>query len=392
MHYLPLASLLLTLPLAAQTRSTVLVGPPALGATCYVRHVLPAGSVGHIAGFLWSSPFAGAVPVPGLAVNGLLRVDPTAFVVLGITLTDGANLPSFALSVPSLPSLLGGQLDCQSFDLDPAGVFQLASNDVALTVVDGPSAALGMVAIAPGTYLRGSPVTPLGVAPYFNEANAQPVHSVTISRPFWIGRFEVTQAQYQAVTGSNPSVFQGPSYPNAAQRPVETVTWFDAVAYCTALTASEQAAGRVPAGYVYRLPTEAEWEYCCRAGTTTEFHFGNTLVCGQANFGFSFHSNTICSIYQTAAVGSYAPNAWGLHDMHGNVWEWCQDAWMGNPNYPSGAVTDPFVASGPLRIVRGGGWNRDSFRCRSSYRYGGYLPTFTVIDCGFRVVLAPVIP
>ena len=230
MHYLPLASLLLTLPLAAQTRSTVLVGPPALGATCYVRHVLPAGSVGHIAGFWWSSPFAGAVPVPGLAVNGLLRVDPTAFVVLGITLTDGANLPSFALSVPSSPILLGGQLDCQSFDLDPAGVFQLASNDVALTVVDGPSAALGMVAIAPGTYLRGSPVTPLGVAPYFNEANAQPVHSVTISRPFWIGRFEVTQAQYQAVTGSNPSVFQGPSYPNAAQRPVETVTWFDAVA------------------------------------------------------------------------------------------------------------------------------------------------------------------
>jgi hypothetical protein len=110
---IPLVSLaasfavLIAASLPAQTRSTVLVGPPALGATCYVRHVLPAGSVGHIAGFLWSSPFAGAVPVPGLAVNGLLRVDPTAFVVLGITLTDGANLPSFALSVPSLPSLLG---------------------------------------------------------------------------------------------------------------------------------------------------------------------------------------------------------------------------------------------------------------------------------------------
>jgi formylglycine-generating enzyme required for sulfatase activity len=391
MHYLPIASLLLTLPLAAQTRSTVLVGPPALGATCYVRHVLPAGSVGHIAGFLWSGPFAGAVAVPGLAVNGLLRVDPTAFVVLGITLTNGVAAPSFALAVPSSPSLLGGQLDCQSFDLDLAGVFQLAGNDVALTVVDGPSAALGMVAIAPGTYLRGSPVTPFNVAPYFNQAQAQPVHPVTISRPFWIGRYEVTQAQYQAVMGSNPSFFQGASYPNAAQRPVERVTWNNAVAYCAALTASEQAAGRVPAGYVYRLPTEAEWEYCCRAGTTTEFHFGPTLVCGQANFFFSNHSNTNCnSGGQTAVVGSYAPNAWGLHDMHGNVWEWCQDGWDFSANYPSGAVTDPFVASGPLRVFRGGSWNYNSNYCRSANRFG-LNPSVTFNFNGFRVVLAPVL-
>ncbi len=385
------ASLLLTLPLAAQTRSTVLVGPPALGATCYVRHVLPAGSVGHVAGFLWSGPFAGAVAVPGLAVNGLLRVDPAAFVVLGVTVTDGANLPSFALSVPSSPSLLGSQLDGQSFDLDLAGVFQLAGNDVALTVVDGPSAALGMVAIAPGTYQRGSPVTPLGVAPYFNLANAQPVHPVTISRPFWIGRYEVTQAQYQAVMSSNPSFFQGPSYPNAAQRPVETVSWNNAVAYCAALTASEQAAGRVPAGYVYRLPTEAEWEYCCRAGTTTEFHFGPTLVCGQANFGFSTHSGAYCPINQTAVVGSYAPNAWGLHDMHGNVSEWCLDGWDFSANYPSGAVTDPFVASGPSRVFRGGGWDFLSYWCRSAFRWGGN-PSGPNDSFGFRVVLAPVLP
>ncbi|MFN9945901.1 MAG: formylglycine-generating enzyme family protein [Planctomycetota bacterium] len=388
------ASLLLTLPLAAQTRSTVLVGPPALGATCYVRHVLPAGSVGHIAGFLWSGPFAGAVTVPGLAVNGLLRVDPTAFVVLGITLTNGVAAPSFALAVPSSPSLLGGQLDCQSFDFDLAGVFQLAGNDVALTVVDGPSAALGMVAIAPGTYQRGSPVTPLNVGPYFNQANAQPVHPVTISRPFWIGRFEVTQAQYQAVMSSNPSFFQGASYPNAAQRPVDTVSWNNAVAYCAALTASEQAAGRVPTGYVYRLPTEAEWEYCCRAGTTTEFHTGATLVCGQANFGYSYHSNTNCTINQTAVVGSYAPNAWGLHDMHGNVWEWCQDSWGFSTSYPSAAVTDPFVASGPStpsRVFRGGSWNDFSRNCRSASRYGLY-PPYTYNDGGFRVVLAPVLP
>ena len=394
MHYLPIASLLLTLPLAAQTRSTVLVGPPALGATCYVRHVLPAGSVGHIAGFLWSGPFAGAVAVPGLAVNGLLRVDPTAFVVLGITLTNGVAAPSFALAVPSSPSLLGGQLDCQSFDLDLAGVFQLAGNDVALTVVDGPSAALNMVAIAPGTYQRGSSVTPLNVAPYFNQADAQPVHPVTISRPFWIGRYEVTQAQYQAVMGSNPSFFQGASYPNAAQRPVERVTWNNAVAYCAALTASEQASGRVPAGYVYRLPTEAEWEYCCRAGTTTEFHTGATLVCGQANFRLSLHTMLFCASpggAETAVVGGFAANAWGLHDMHGNVNEWCQDSFAFSANYPSGAVTDPVVTLGLYRILRGANWLSNSAGCRSAYRRGE-PPTFTDDLCGFRVVLAPIVP
>jgi formylglycine-generating enzyme required for sulfatase activity len=337
------------------------------------------------------------VPVPGLAVNGLLRVDPAAFVALGLTLTNGVNPPSFALTVPSSPSLLGSQLDCQSFDLDLAVVFQLAGNDVTLTVVDGPSAALDMVAIAPGTYLQGSPVTPLNVAPYFNQALAQPVHPVTISRPFWIGRFEVTQAQYQAVMGNNPSSFQGTSYPNAAQRPVDRVTWYDAVAYCTALTASEQAAGRVPAGYVYRLPTEAEWEYCCRAGTTTEFHYGATLDCGQANFGYSWHSSSTCTNpgnVQTAVVGSYAANAWGLHDMHGNVWEWCQDGWDGSANYPSGAVTDPFVAGGQYRIFRGGSWVIDSNYCRSALRNGS-SPSGTFINTfryGFRVVLAPVLP
>jgi formylglycine-generating enzyme required for sulfatase activity len=378
MHYLPLASLLLTLPLAAQTRSTVLVGPPALGATCYVRHVLPAGSVGHIAGFWWSSPFAGAVPVPGLAVNGLLRVDPTAFVVLGITLTDGANLPSFALSVPSSPILLGGQLDCQSFDLDPAGVFQLASNDVALTVVDGPSAALGMVAIAPGTYLRGSPVTPLGVPPYLNQANAQPVHPVTISRPFWIGRFEVTQAQYQAVMGSNPSFFQGPSYPNAAQRPVEQVTWNNAVAYCTALTASEQAAGRVPAGYVYRLPTEAEWEYAARAGTTGDY-------AGPLDALAWYGSN---SGSRTQPVATKSPNAWGLYDVHGNVWEWVSD-WYGVDSYATGPTTDPTgPATGTSRVLRGGSWGSVAIDARSAFRVIS-TPSYRSSGIGFRLARTP---
>jgi len=365
-----LAAALISAPLAAQSRNTVLVGPPALGAICYVRHVLPTGSVGHVAGFLWSGPFAGAVAVPGLAVNGVLLVDPAAFVALGLTLTNGVDLPSLALAVPYLPSVLGSQLDCQSFDLDLAGVFQLAGNDVTLTVVDGPSATLNMAPIAPGTFQMGSPTI---------NNSTQPVHQVTLSVPFWMGKYEVMQAEYQSVLGSNPSYFA--SGPNAPLRPVEQVSWNSAVAYCQALTATEQAAGRVPAGYQYRLPTEAEWEYCCRAGTTTEWNTGTSLSTSQANFGGV--------IGQTTTVGSYAPNAFGLHDMHGNVREWCLDSYA---LYAPGPVTDPFVTGGPYRVFRGGSWHTYSTApvCRSASRHY-FTPGYADSNLGFRIVLAPVL-
>jgi formylglycine-generating enzyme required for sulfatase activity len=110
-----------------------------------------------------------------------------------------------------------------------------------------------------------------------------------------------------------------PIPPNAPQLPVERVSWQDAMAYCAALTATEAAAGRVPAGYQYRLPTEAEWEYLCRAGTTTEWNTGTSLACGQANFN-------VCGPVQTTVGGTYASNPWGLFDTHGNVWEMCLDA------------------------------------------------------------------
>ncbi|MBI5850662.1 MAG: formylglycine-generating enzyme family protein [Planctomycetes bacterium] len=246
-----------------------------------------------------------------------------------------------------------------------------------------------MVAIPPGTFLMGSNAA-TGV-PYFSIAWERPVHQVTISRPFCMGRYEVTQAEYQAVMGSNPSYFQGAPYPNSANRPVEQVTWNDAMAYCAALTARESAAGRLPAGYQYRLPTEAEWEYCCRAGTTTEFHYGNSLVCGQASFWYSYHSLSSCNnSSSTGVVGGYTANAWGLHDMHGNVWEWCLDWGDGSANYPAGAVTDPYVFSGPLRVIRGGSWGNDSRYCRSAGRIGDN-PSGGYLHLGFRVVLASVL-
>ena len=370
MRYLPLLALT-ALPLAAQTRATTLIGPPALGGTCYVRHVLPAGTFGNIAGFLWSGPFAGALPVPlpGFTVSGLLRVDPTAFQLLGITLTNGVDLPTMPLAVPVTAALIGSQLDCQSFDLDATSTIRLAGNDVTVTVIQGPNPALNLQSIAPGTFLMGSMV---------GSVYEQPVHQVTLTYPFWMGKHEVTQGQFQALMGYNPSQFTG--LPNSAQRPVERLNWYQAMLFCQALTASEQAAGRVPAGYQYRLPTEAEWEYCCRAGTTTEWHTGTSISSSQANIGGGFSG-------QTTVVGSFVPNAFGLHDMHGNVNEWCLDSLE---MYAPGPVIHPFATGGLYRVIRGGGWMYGSSDCRSAGRGGDY-PTSAYISFGFRIVLAPVL-
>ena len=145
----------------------------------------------------------------------------------------------------------------------------------------------------------------------------------------------------------------------------------------------------MPPGYEYRLPTEAEWEYACRGGTTTEFHYGPELLCNQGTFWSSTHSNTVCSggfVTGTTTVGSFAPNAFGLYDMHGNVREWCLDS---EAPYSAAAVVDPFVTGGSQRICRGGSWLQVSNFCRSAARYPVLLPEVGDSSTGFRVVLAP---
>lgn len=389
----PLAASLLALSATAQTGRTMrLLAPVQIGQSSGFVMDYPPSIAGNGFGFAMCSPtFPGAIPVsvPGV-VEGVLRLTPLGYGVLGIGVLDSSGTSAaFTFSLPNDPLLVGATFDVQGADVDGFGLMTLTDND--LEVVVGPvvpPASMNMVAIAPGTFQMGSP-EPLGVAPYSNQAQSQPVHAVTITQPFWMGKYEVTQAEYQAVMGNNPSFHQGASYPNSASRPVERVSWYNAVNYCDALTVQEAAAGRLPTGYEYRLPTEAEWEYCCRAGTTTEFHYGPTLLCGQANFYLSWHTSSFCSATETAVVGSYLANAWGLHDMHGNVWELCLDSWDGIANYPAGSVSDPFVTSGPFLVIRGGSWQHYSNNCRSANR-NNYNPTNTDNDLGFRVVCAPV--
>ena len=197
-------------------------------------------------------------------------------------------------------------------------------------------------------------------------------HEVTLTKPFYMGVYEVTNAQWKRVMGSEPSNWKDDD------RPVEQVSWDDANEFCRRLSAlpEEKRAGRV-----YRLPTEAEWEYACRAGTTTKWSFGDDES-GLGDYAW-FKGN---SGSQTHAVGKKKPNAWGLFDMHGNVWEWCSD-WYGD--YAKAAVTDPQGPSGgSIRVFRGGSWCNSAGHCRSAFRNGND-PSFRLGDLGFRLALSP---
>jgi formylglycine-generating enzyme required for sulfatase activity len=207
------------------------------------------------------------------------------------------------------------------------------------------------------------------------------------------------------VVGNNPSYFRdgidgaiaggtGSAITNELLHPVEQVSWYDASNYCALRTQQERAGGLIPTNYVYRLPTESEYEYADRAGTTTAFYLGSSLDSGQANFsGQNEYDAVLGTIYNpsgiylgiTTPVGIYAANPWGLYDMIGNVFEWCQD-WYGA--YPVGGVTDPQGAvTGSDRVVRGGGWGDFASYCRSADRYF-INPGNRFNGLGFRVLLA----
>ena len=394
----PLA--LLAHPLGAQSptqRSMSLPAPFVVGASSTLQMTHPTASAGNPCWFLLAPRFRGyeTVIVPPFFWNGLARIDVAAiFLSYGFVLGPSGTM-SCTLSVPSDPVFVGFQFDAQTLDLDVSQlVLSFSDNDVQAEILGSqPVAQLDLVAIPSGTFVMGSNA---------GAAAEQPTHPVTISRPFWIWRTEVTQAQFSAVMGYNPSRYVGASVPNADSRPVEEVTWSEAVAFCARLTQIEGAAGRVPAGYEYRLPTEAEWEYCCRAGSTTEFAFGSTLQCSQANF-YNENANggqqpSPCVFDpatgngQTWISSAFSPNAFGLISMHGNVGEWVLDEHQtssGSP-YPSGPVTDPVARGGAFRMNRGGSWFYSSVMSRSANRAGSQLRDHGVT--GFRAALAPILP
>jgi len=252
-----------------------------------------------------------------------------------------------------------------------------------LTLDCGKAVSLKLVLIPAGEFKMGGDEPPEQVARKCNGLPAkaewfqdeQPQHRVKITKPFYMGVYVVTQAQYEAVMGANPSNFKGES------NPVEQVSWNDTVEFCKKLSAKT--------GQTVRLPTEAEWEYACRAGTTTPFNTGETISTDQANYNgnFTYGSGSKGEYRQkTVVVGSFAPNAWGLYDMHGNVWEWCQD-WSGS--YPSAEMVDPVgPENGQLRVLRGGSWQCDSRHYRSASRSRTF-PGSRLHSIGFRVVCAP---
>lgn len=235
-----------------------------------------------------------------------------------------------------------------------------------------------MVFIPPGTFRMGSPTNELD-----RSEIEGPQTDVIISRGFWMGKYEVTQGEYLAVMGNNPSFFQPPDFPADTNRPVERVSWNDATEYCAKLTERERAAERIPTNCVYRLPTEPEWEYACRAGTSTRFSYGDDP--GYTDLtNYAWYNDTNGGT--THPVGQKLPNAWGLYDMHGNVWEHCQD-WKSN--LPGGLVLDPQgPASGSARVHRGGAWYSGGGNCRSAYRTWG-PSDYGLTNRGFRTVLAP---
>jgi formylglycine-generating enzyme required for sulfatase activity len=233
-----------------------------------------------------------------------------------------------------------------------------------------------MVFIPPNTFLMGSPTNEQDRST-FTEG---PQTRVTLTRGFWIGKFEVTQGEYLSVMNTNPSEF-----PGDLSRPVSSVTWLDATNYCWKLTQRELAAGRIPAGSQYRLPTEAEWECAARAGTTTRFSYGDDPSYASVTNYAWFLDLSILDL-TVHSVGQKLPNPWGLYDMAGNVWEWCQD-WYGDQQ--GGVQTDPTgPGSNPsgLKVMRGGAYDYPNSSCRSASRLFRFANSPDT-DVGFRVVL-----
>lgn len=245
------------------------------------------------------------------------------------------------------------------------------------TVVDLPGGlSIELLYIAPGEFLMGSPESEEGR----REDESQ--HLVRLTQGYWLGKTQVTQGQWKALMGNNPSRF----IESGLDAPVECVSWQDATDFCRKLSKQDQVAGCMPEGYEYGMPTEAQWEYACRAGTMTEYHRGETESDLWRVGWYDANSHMT-----THPVARKKPNPWGLYDMHGNVWEWCQDSYEESPGESPASALDVMVnpvglLHGPDRVVRGGSWLDSAISCRAAS-----ICSFGVDDrygtVGFRLAL-----
>jgi formylglycine-generating enzyme required for sulfatase activity len=251
------------------------------------------------------------------------------------------------------------------------GVKAVSSGSADMKLDLGEGVAIDLVLVKAGTFQIGSPSSESNRG--YDEG---PQHEVAITTDFYIGKYEVTQMQYEKIIGSNPSHFKD------AASPVEKVSWQEANEFCRRLSTSS--------GKTVRLPTEAEWEYACRAGTTTPFHFGPSLGSDSANIdGTGPYGGAPVSDYRkrTVAVASFPPNQWKIHDMHGNVMEWCSDFYAASYIPAGDPDKDPAgPESGSSHVLRGGAWTSKAQNCRSADRTQKG-PTFRSNEAGFRIVV-----
>lgn len=391
-------------------------------------HTLPAGADGHRTvrvQFLDRANNRSAVysdyirldttpPTGTITINGGAAVTPTRAVTLGLTWSDGAGtgvkrmrfsdngstwtpwmLPA-AARAHTLSSGPDGYRTVRVQYLDGAGNYsavfkdyiRLDDPDAVMVLLPG-NVPLELVRIPAGSFQMGSPETERS-----RGNNEGPVHTVNIGYDFFMGKYEVTQGQWQAVMGTNPGGYAW-DYGSDSDYPAYNVSWEDAQAFITAVNTHILETGQGPV--TLRLPSESEWEYACRAGTQTRFHFGDSLDVGDLceDDGVRSRHMWYCGNsagygepgWGCAPVGGKLPNLFGLHDMHGNLYEWCED-WC-HEDYTSAPVDGSawLSPSASSRIIRGGYWDYNAENCRSAYR-GCYGPSIRLYYIGFRLAAA----
>ena len=305
----------------------------------------------------------------------------------GLSQAPKKPTPDRAPGDGDVPSDSAPPLAIAPFDAEEARAHQQAwAEHLGLEVEVENSVGMQLRLIPPGEFMMGSPESEEG-----RWDVEGPQHRVQITRPFYLGVYPVTQSQWESVMGTNPSWFSEGgkgsdlvSGLSTADFPVESVSWEDAQEFIGRLNERSEETGRV-----YRLPTAAEWEYACRAGTTTRYSFGDDEAELDEYGWYSGNTGGLRGGGRTYPVGQKRPNFWGLYDIHGNVFEWCSD-WFSGDYYANSPLEDPTgPEAGSSRVSRGGGWDDTGWSCRSAYR-DGYAPGDRRIYLGFRVAFSSV--